>query len=167
MSIRQAYIIDDIQNTLVSFFRSLPAPFTSWLIVPEFPDRDKETRFDQAILYVEQPRLLTNEGHALGLIGHGYQMKEWFVPIGGWTDRQTGGHGELNIMLSNVINLFRNPTALKGKTFTATLQGVAYSGQTLKSMGLHIQNVFGPEDRKDHKAEDEFRSEVYLRVRSN
>ena len=157
MTLRSGYITEDIQK---SIFRMLSAytssPFDSWQVIMGWPKEQIFEELSQPFMYVLEPQITSSYSQ----FGGGVSRKVWEIIIGAWDHRNDGGIEEVNIMCSQLINIFGNAQTAHTKTFTVTLGSTTYTSTTLKALGIRIRGIVGPRDLSSSSDIKEFRKEM-------
>jgi len=161
MSVRDDYIIEDIQKVLVYLFKEMVATtWTRWGVVFGWPEQDVFEKFNKPFIYELTPQ----ESGEIQQQGGGHGRNFWELIIGLWDDRQTGGIEEINIMSSKLHNFLKTPQICHTQQFDVTLGDTVYTNTTLSTQGLRVQSIQGPREifTEDIK---EFRREFTLIIR--
>jgi hypothetical protein len=158
---RDAYIIDDIQNVILSYFKSLSAPWTSWELIADYPAAERFEVFTKPIIYFCAPTIESKNRQYGGKIGYNFNMI-----IGVWTDIVTGGPGELNVINSNFLSVFADSKTMNTGTFPVTFGATTYANQTLVLQGVKITNVDGPREIQMNTDLKEWRSELTIQIKT-
>jgi len=163
MTVRAGYIINDIQVVLfrlLSQYVSDTAPWTSWSCIMGWPESETFEVATKPFIYVMEPKLAdTREQFGSGLTSQNL----WEVIIGVWDHRQHGGPEEINIMCSQLRNLFTT-SGVYTKTFNVTLGSTVATATTIKAQGLRIKYIAGPRDLSESSDVKDFRAEMNLGI---
>jgi len=157
---RSGYEIDDIQTCIYQLLKAkATSPWTAWDYIRGWPEGLVFETFTKPFIYVMAPTLVGSWPQQGGLPG-----SIWNMIIGAWDDRKTGGPEEIQIITSQLLNLFRDRQASHyTATFTCALGSTTYTSKNLIYHEIAIIRAVGPREivTEDEK---EFRNEITLEI---
>ena len=160
--IRETHLLDDIQKTLLTFFRKLSdtSPWDAWEYVEAYPLQEVLDQFEKPVIYFEKPFLVDKIAHQ-----GGRAKRIWRCTIGAWDDRKTGGTEEINIISSQLFKIVEKKEEINDVAFNITLGLESYTGKKMSDMGIKLVELQGPREVFT-KDKDEFRYEFDLYIKT-
>ena len=153
--IRASQKIEDIQQCFFELLDSFTtSPWDRWDVILGYPETNRFEHFTKPFIYVLSPKLV-NTSPQQG----GRSALTWELIIGSWDDFQNGGVEEINIMNSEIFELFDDFQRVNDTVkFDVTLKS-AYTDVDLMDMGIGVVNIIGPREMSVIRTLKEFRYE--------
>lgn len=159
MSVRTTHIMIDIQDCFYALYSALisaTSPWTDWQIVRGWPDSSVFENLTKPFIYLLEPFKTGSTGQQ-----GGREKFLWEAIHGLWVDRDVGGHEEIQIMESRLLDFFGYQYNCHRQTLTVTLGATTYTSKTLLEMGIRVTGVSGPRDVGEDDLK-EFRREMTI-----
>ena len=148
--------VEDIQQCFFELLDSLTtSPWDRWDVILGYPEEDRFEHFDKPFIYVLSPAINNKMPHQ-----GGRSILEWTIIVGAWCDHQNGGVEEINIINSQIFELFDDSKRINDTIkFDVTLGGTDYTDQDLMDVGVEVDNISGAREMSAIKSLKEFRYE--------
>lgn len=148
--------IEDIQQCFFELLDSFSSsPWDRWEVILGYPEEERFEHFDKPFIYILDPKIVNKVPHQ-----GGRASLTWEIKVGSWSDYQNGGMEEINIINSQLFDLFDDYKQVNNTTtFDITLFGTSYSDTNLMTMGIGVTDIRGPNEMSVIRSLKEFRYE--------
>jgi len=155
---RSGYELEDTQKCIVAMLDSVTdSPLADAEIIFGYPESERFLKFTKPFIYVLEPILIERHYQQGGIpVEYIYS-----ITIGLWTDNNTGGIEEINLISSYLVTFFEDKKKCHStQKFTVKLGNTTYTNTDLITQGIRIYEISDYrfilsdiEDLKEHRKE--------------